>query len=270
MPAEGLEPGRDVFAEGDIGAGRQRDVVLVVEVNQFAEFQVSSDRGRFEGDAFHHVTVGDDAVGEVIDDVVARPVEGFGQEALGHGQANAVRKALPQRSGCDFNAWGVATFWVSRGTRTQLPECLQIVDAEVVACEVQQRVDQGGPVTGGEDKPVAIAPLGVARIVLEEILPEHVGHRRRAHRQARVPGIGCLDSIDRQGADRIDGERFERGVGSSGDGHERLLGESESNGRISAFVIWPDDLNRTLETGSDTSSYRPACMSPLSHAGSTQ
>ena len=36
-----------------------------------------------------------------------------------------------------------------------------------------------------------------------------VGHRRRAHRRARVAGVRLLDAVDRQGADRVDRELVE-------------------------------------------------------------
>ncbi len=76
-----------------------------------------------------------------------------------------------------------------------------------------------------EDKAVAVEPFRVLRVVLEELLPEHVGHWRGTHRQPGVAGIGGLDGVDGERANRVDGEGFERGVGSSGCGHERLLGE---------------------------------------------
>ena len=63
--------------QGDVGGAGQGDVVLVVEVDQLAETEVAGERGGLHGDAFHHVAVGDDAVGVVVDDLVAGAVEAW-------------------------------------------------------------------------------------------------------------------------------------------------------------------------------------------------
>ena len=47
--------------------------------------------------------------------------------------------------------------------------------------------------------------------VAEEARPERVGHRRGAHRGARVPGVRLLDAVDRERPDRVDGEAVEVG-----------------------------------------------------------
>ena len=41
MPAIGLEAFAAIFREGDIGAGSERDVIVVVQTNQLAELEVS-------------------------------------------------------------------------------------------------------------------------------------------------------------------------------------------------------------------------------------
>ena len=74
--------------------------------------------------------------------------------------------------------------------------------------------------SGGEGEAVAIEPLRVLRVVLEEFLPKHVGHGGGAHRQARMARIRRLDRIDGERANGINGERLERCVGSGGNGHE--------------------------------------------------
>jgi hypothetical protein len=68
VPAERFEAGSDVFAEGDVGAGGQGDVILVVEVDELAKLEIASDGRGLEGDPFHDVTIGDDAIGVVIYD----------------------------------------------------------------------------------------------------------------------------------------------------------------------------------------------------------
>ena len=62
---------------------------------------------------------------------------------------------------------------------------------------------------------VAVGPVRVGRGVAQEARPEHVGHRRRAHRRARMTGVRLLDAIDGERADGVDGELVEVG----GEGH---------------------------------------------------
>ena len=127
VPAERFEAGSDILAEGDVGAGGEGDVVLVVEVDQLAELEIAGDGGRFEGDAFHDIAVGDDAIGVVIDDFVTRTIEGCGEEPLGDGKADPVGEALTQWSGGDFDARSVSrvpggrAFWSQAGERPRGP-----------------------------------------------------------------------------------------------------------------------------------------------------
>ncbi len=138
VPAEGLEAGGDVFAERDVGAGGEGDVVLVVEVDNLAELEVAGNGGGFEGDAFHDVAVGDDAVGVMVDDLVAGPVEGFSQEPFRHGETDTVGQPLSERAGGDFDTRSIAALRVTGGLRAKLAEGLQVIDGEVVAGEVEQ------------------------------------------------------------------------------------------------------------------------------------
>ena len=59
---------------------------------------------------------------------------------------------------------------------------------------------------GRQHEPVAVGPVGCVGGVAQEARPEHVGHRRRAHRRARVAGVRLLDAVDRERSDRVDRE----------------------------------------------------------------
>ncbi len=85
----------------------------------------------------------------------------------------------------------------------QLAEVFQLVDGQVVAGQVQQRVDQHGAVAIGEHETVAVGPLRVGRVVLEVLAPQRYGHVGHAHRGAGVAGLGLLNGIHSQRADGI-------------------------------------------------------------------
>ena len=85
----------------------------------------------------------------------------------------------------------------------------QLIERQVVAEQVQQRVQQRRAVARAQHEAIAIPPARIARIVAQEAAPEHVRHRRRAERQARMPGVRLLDRVDRQEPQRVDAELVE-------------------------------------------------------------
>jgi hypothetical protein len=139
------------------GAG-EGDVVLVVEGDQLAEPEVAGQRGRLHRDALHQVAVGAEDVGSVVDDRVVGPVVAGGEVGLGEGEPDGVGEPLAERAGGDLDAGGVAALGVAGRLRAQLAEGLDLLDRQVVAGQVEQRVEQRRAVAGGEDEPVAVGP----------------------------------------------------------------------------------------------------------------
>src|SRR4029450_11658197 len=99
----------------------------------------------------------------------------------------------------------------------RLTEGLVLLADRLYPRQVQQRVQEHRGVAGGEDEPVAVRPDRVLRVEAEELLPEAVRDRGEGHRRAGGSGVGRLDRVHRQGADRVDAEGVE--VGSRRGGH---------------------------------------------------
>ena len=89
-------------------------------------------------------------------------LERGGEAALGHGHADGVGDALAERAGGGLDAGGVAELGVTRRAAAPLAERLQVVQRQVVAGEVEHRVEQHARVAGGEDEAVAVRPRGSA------------------------------------------------------------------------------------------------------------
>ena len=83
--------------EADRRRAVDRDVVVVVDVDEAAEPELAGDRRGLLRDALHQVAVGADRVDPRVDDRVARPVPAVGEEALRDREPDAVREALPER-----------------------------------------------------------------------------------------------------------------------------------------------------------------------------
>ena len=137
--------------ERERGGAVDRDVVVVVDVDEPAEPEVAGDRRRLRAEALHHVAVGADRVDPRVDDLVVRPVVAVGEEALRDRHADAVREALAERAGRRLDARRVPVLGVTRRARAPLAELLQVVEREVVAREVERRRTGGcrrGPPRG--------------------------------------------------------------------------------------------------------------------------
>ena len=102
---------------------------------------------------------------------------------------------------------------------------LQLVERQIVAGDVQQAVEQGRTVAGGEDEAVAIRPVRILGIEVHELGQEDVGHGGGAERQTGVAGVGGLDRVDGEDAQGVDGFGFELSIerGGSDGGQENLL-----------------------------------------------
>ena len=216
VPAVGVETGGAVLGEGEGGVAFDGDVVVVVEVDEFAEAEVPGEGGGFGGDAFHEVAVGDDGVSIMVNEGVIGLVEPGCEVGFSYRHADAVGKALPERAGGHFDAGGEAVFGVAGGDTAPLAEVLDLFEGEVVTGEVEEGIEEHGAMSAGEDEAVAVEPVGVGGVVAEVAHPNRVGHGRTAHRQSGVAGVGFLDGIGGEETNSVEGagEKFS-GHGSS-------------------------------------------------------
>ena len=166
VPAVRLEPPARVLGEGDRGVALDRDVVAVVEGDQAAEPEMARERGRLVRDSLLHVTVGGDHERVVVDDLLAGTVEARGEHPLGERHPDGVRDPLSQRPGRDLDSGRAAVLGVPGGLRSELPEALDVLEADVVSTQVQRRVQQHRGVPAGQHEAVAVGPGGIARVVL--------------------------------------------------------------------------------------------------------
>ena len=93
--------------------------------------------------------------------------------------------------------------FITQGLTVQLAEVFQVFNAQVVAGQVQQAVQQHRRVAVGEDEAVAIVEFWVGGVVVQEFRPQYFRHFRHAHRRAGVAGVGFLDGVGREEADGV-------------------------------------------------------------------
>ena len=164
-------------------------------------------------DAFHEAAVADERVGVVVDELEARAVELLREQALGERHADRVREPLPERAGGRLDARRHAVLRVSRRHRAELAEALQLLDRQVVAGEVQQRVEQHRAVAVREHEAVAVGPLRVGRVVAQVPVPERDRDLGHAHRHARMSGVRRLHRVHGERADGVRHVALGAGIG---------------------------------------------------------
>ena len=82
----------------------------------------------------------------------------------------------------------------------------EVVERQPVAGQVQRRVQQHRRVPGREHEAVAVEPVRVGRVVLHHPRVQQVRQRGEGHRRAGMAGLGLLDGVHRERADRVDRE----------------------------------------------------------------
>jgi hypothetical protein len=72
-------------------------------------------------------------------------------------------------------------------------------EGKIITGEVKQTVQQHRTVPGRKHEAIAVKPTGIGGVVFEEPGPQHIRHRRGAHRQTRMAAIGfCTASTERK------------------------------------------------------------------------
>ena len=179
----------------------------------------------------------------VADDVVAGAVEPLRQHPLRERHADRVRDALSERTGRDLDPRHVSVLGMAGRPRAQLTELLEVVlEADVVAGQIEGRIQQHRGVAAGQHEPVAVRPLRIAGVVAHHARIQDVGERRQRHRGPRMPRVGLLHPVHRQRADRVDAQLIESGGrlrGGHESGPDRTFAEGDTTRSIDGFLPRP-------------------------------
>jgi len=85
----------------------------------------------------------------------------------------------------------------------QLAELLQLLQRQIVARQVQQRIEKHGGVAVRQHEPVAVRPGRIGWIMPQMAAPQNLGNVRHAHRRAGVARLRLLHGVNRQEPQRI-------------------------------------------------------------------
>ena len=196
----------DVVGVGELGRAVDRDVVVVVYVDEPAQSQVTCERRGLVADPFFEVSVGADHEGVVVHEV--GPETGT-QDALGNAETDAVSHTLAERSRGHLHSTCQVDLRMPRGPTAPLAELLNVLDFESVAGEKEHRVVQDRSMSGGEHEAVAVGPVGVAWVVTHDAGEKDMSQRGEGHRGAGVARVSLLGRVHGDASDDVDTELFE-------------------------------------------------------------
>ena len=207
---------------------------------------MTGERRGLVADALHEAAVAGDDVRVVVDELRA---EAIAQHPLGDRHPDGVAEPLAERPGRRLDARRVAGLGVTGGPRLELPEGLDVRELEAVAAEVEHRVLEDRGVAVGQHEAVAVGPLGVGRVVLEDPAVEHVGEGGEGHGRALVAALGAQRGVHGEAADQ--GDRLSLDVGGERGWHRADPTQPDrggSLGRQGATLAVMDDVAGTNGT----------------------
>ena len=228
LPAVGLEPGGGVIGEPALYLAVDGNAIVIVKHDQLAQAQGACQGADLVGNALHQAAIPHEGVGVVVDNGVALAVELGRQHPFRQRHAHRVGQALAQGTRGGLDTRGIAVLGMAGCLAVQLAKILQLIHRQVIAGEVQQGVEQHGAVAVGQYEAVAVGPVRVGGVVLQVVIPQHLGYVSHPHGRTGVATVGFLYGIHAQGANGI-------GKFSAGGRHRFLQGglaEGAQNGSV--------------------------------------
>ena len=201
MPMRRFEAFDLVIGDGEAGGTVDGDFIVVEQHDQPPELEVPGERDCLLAHALHEAAVARHAIGVMVDDRIAITAV---EQPLGKGHADGVAEPLAKRAGGGLDAGRMTIFGMARGPGVKLAEILELLQFHLgIAGEIEQRVEQHRAVAGGEHEAVAVRPIGVRGVELQESREQHGGHVGHAHRHAGVAGIGFLYGVHGERPDGV-------------------------------------------------------------------
>src|SRR3954468_10871118 len=118
------------------------------------------------GNAFHHAAIAEEYVGVVINYIMTIAIELCRKNFFSERHTDSVGDTLTKRTSGRFYTWGIAALRVAWRFRMQLTELLDVLNRQIVASQMQHRINQHRTVAIRQNKTVAIRPMRVSRVML--------------------------------------------------------------------------------------------------------
>ena len=108
--------------------------------------------------------------------------------------------------------FGNEGLWMSRTLGSDGSEALQVVNRQVVACQMEHGVLKGTSMSIAQNEAITAPPLWVAGRIGHDLVPKQMCHGSASHGCSGVPAIGSLWLISTDGTNCIDAFMLQRGA----------------------------------------------------------
>src|ERR1051326_7565727 len=99
VPSVRFETQGTIFRERNVSPSGKRDVVVIVEEDQFAELQMTRERRGLRRNAFHQIAVAYQRISIMIDNLVTWAVVARGEIVFRDRHADTISESLTERTG---------------------------------------------------------------------------------------------------------------------------------------------------------------------------
>ena len=172
MPAIGLKAFAHIFAHRKRGPSANGDVVVVVHRNQVAQPQVSCKRSGFRSKPLLKITIAAKHENPGRDQRLLCRVESCCQHLRSECHADGISEARAERPRCAFHPRSASNLRMPRSAAFPLPELRDLVQRQIVACQMQHRILEHRSVPDRKHKTVAVRPIRNLRIVAQKACPK--------------------------------------------------------------------------------------------------
>src|SRR5215203_2457200 len=93
---------------------------------------------------------------------------------------------------------------MTRSLAVELAEVLDLLEWQIITCQMQQGVEEHGSMPTGKNKPVTSLPFWVTGTMTEVASPKGISHRRGSHGESGMTRVGLLYCICCKKADGVD------------------------------------------------------------------
>ncbi len=198
LPVQGLKTEGRVFALRLIRHSIERHVVRIVDQNQVIKALMSGKGDGFQGYALLHAPIAGQGDHVMIENRMLRSIEVRFQHLASYRHTHGVADTLPQRTSGGLNPRRVMKLGMAGGLAVELTERFDVGQRQIVATQVEPRIEKHGAVSGRENKTVAVNPTRAFRIVLECVTIKHCSHLRCTQRKSQVSGLAGMDGVHGQ------------------------------------------------------------------------
>src|SRR5262249_20159105 len=158
-------------------------------------------------------------VNVVIEEFETGLVEAAREPFLGDGHSDGGRDPLSERTSGGLDTGHPTVLWMARRLAAELTEAADVIERDrwfteslivgidcLDSSEMKDGPEQHRGMAVRKNKPIAVGPDRVLRIVVHCPVPQRIDEWCQRHRRSGMAGLGLLHCIHRESSNRVDRE----------------------------------------------------------------